>query len=67
MSAVRSWSAPDSGTSVASHGVVQHQAISNEAVETSPFNGRVSLHSFLSGWATSCIPTWRETLRRRLR
>ena len=36
------------------------QAISIEAVETSLFNGRVSLHPFSPGWSTSCIPTSRE-------
>ena len=43
------WSAPDSGMSIASYCVVNSpctQANSNEAVETSPFYGRVSLHFF---------------------
>ena len=41
------------------------QAISIEAVETGPFYGQVSRHSFSPGWSTSYIPTSRGTLRER--
>ena len=48
--------------SIASYGVINSpctRAISSGAVETSPFYGRVSLHSFSLGWSTLCIPTSR--------